>query len=186
MPKINLITAESAPLTTQSYFAKGQPGPIVSSLAHVPDLLPSALPFISTALNPIGLDLRTKEIVILRTSVLQACQYCVATHTVVAHRAGLSKEEILSLHQKGHSTFLTDPKEVGILRWTDEVGNDAQDIQKSQIEPLKAVCTEAEIVELTLLIGATIMLNRYATALSLPISTANQQYNEKWGLTWNP
>jgi len=72
-------------------YGGGDPGPIVAALAQVPELLQVAVPFIGAALGPSGIDWRSKEIVIVRTSALAGGHYCVAAHTVVALDAGLDR-----------------------------------------------------------------------------------------------
>ncbi|WP_214318193.1 hypothetical protein [Nonomuraea sediminis] len=56
------LEAAQAPLLTRRHFAQGDPGPLVSSLAQVPELLEIALPFI----GPPALSRRTKVIVRIR------------------------------------------------------------------------------------------------------------------------
>jgi len=69
----------------------------VAALAQVPELLQVAVPFIGAALGPSGIDWRSKEIVIVRTSALAGGHYCVAAHTVVALDAGLDRREVTAL-----------------------------------------------------------------------------------------
>ena len=186
MSNISLITPETAPLTVRQFFSSGDPGPIVSSLAHVPDLLKPTLPFIGAALGPMGLDLRTKEIVILRTSAIQHCQYCVATHTYVAHNAGLTSEEVKQLHSSKTPTAFTTEREKALLRWTDIVAKGSAPVGADEVERIRKEFNDAELTELTMLIGATLMLNRYATALNLPINDEHQTYINEKELGWTP
>ena len=170
MKLVSQLTQEEAPITIRKFFANGDPGPLLSTFAHVPELMLTALPFINATLGPSSIEIRTKELVILRASALQACAYCVNTHTFVARHAGLSKEEVLALRstQEALSLF-TDPKELALLKWTDAVALGPNPISAALKQELASFYSEAEIVELTLLVGATVMLNRYATALELPV-----------------
>jgi AhpD family alkylhydroperoxidase len=84
-------------LLARPYYADGDPGPIVAARAQVPELLEVAMPFLAGAPGPSGIDWRTKEIVIVRTSALAGCRYCVQGHTVVALEAGLSRAEVCAL-----------------------------------------------------------------------------------------
>ena len=67
MSIVSQLDAQSAPITVRQFFAHGDPGPLSATLAHVPDLMKTALPFLGTAFGASGIDVRTKEIVILRT-----------------------------------------------------------------------------------------------------------------------
>ncbi len=79
--RIDLIDARAAPLLARPYFAAGDPGPIVASLAQVPELLGPTLPFLGSVLGPSWIGLRDKEIVILRTSAVMGCRYCTPRRT---------------------------------------------------------------------------------------------------------
>ena len=83
-PRTRLIEEPTAPLLARPYFASGDPGPIVASLAQVPELLGPTLPFLGSVLGPSWIPLRDKEIVILRTSAVMGCRYCTDAHSAVA------------------------------------------------------------------------------------------------------
>jgi len=170
MTAVPLLTAASAPLTARRYFGGGDPGPIVAALASVPELLEVTLPFLSTILGASALDARTKEIVIVRTSALQECSYCVAAHSAVALDTGLTVAEVRTLSGAGPAS-LPDADEAALLAWIEAVAGATGAVSDSVVLRLKSAYQDFEIVELTLLIGATMMLNRFCTALSLPTST---------------
>ena len=167
---VELLSAQDAPLLAKAFYGGGDPGPIVASLAHVPELLEVALPFIGATLGASAIDVRTKEIVILRTSALLGCRYCVASHTPVALDAGLSHDEVRALRTEipVESSF-PGPRDVAVIRWTDAVAGDKA-VPESLSAEMQAVFDDHEIVELTLLVGCTLLLNRYATALRLPVA----------------
>jgi AhpD family alkylhydroperoxidase len=174
VPLIPLLTAGQAPLTAQAHYAEGDPGPIVAALAHVPEVLDVALPFIGTVLGPSALDLRTKEIVILRTSALLRCRYCVETHQAVALDAGLTTAEVRALSDPDDGR-LADPREQAIVAWNDAVALGPGTPPEAVAAALLEHVGEADVVELTLLVGATLMLNRFATSLGLPTSPETLQ-----------
>jgi len=170
MPRVPLLDASRAPLTARPYFAGGDPGPIVAALASIPELLEVALPFLSTVLNASAVDARTKEIVIVRTSALQDCRYCIDAHSVVALDTGLTVDEVRTLTAPG-PVSLPDPDESALLDWIDAVAGAIGAVPDAVADRLAGAYRDFEIVELTLLIGATMMLNRFCTSLSLPTST---------------
>jgi AhpD family alkylhydroperoxidase len=116
-----------------------------------------------------ALDVRTKEIVIVRTSALQECRYCVDAHSVVALDTGLTVAEVRTLSGAGPAS-LPDAAEAALLDWIDAVAGATGAVPDSVAARLRTAYRDFEIVELTLLIGATMMLNRFCTALSLPTS----------------
>ncbi len=183
---VALIAAAEAPLLARAYFADGDPGPIVGALAQVPEVLQVALPFIGTVLGPSAISLRTKEIVILRTSALLACRYCVDAHTPVAEDAGLSVDEVGALRASPAGEVdpvWSDPAERSLLRWVDAVAAGGPGpVPEACGEKLALVMEDHEVVELTLLVGTTMMLNRLCTALRLPTSpeTLTRLAEEGW------
>jgi AhpD family alkylhydroperoxidase len=166
---VRLITAEQAPLLARRYYANGDPGPIVAALAHVPELLEVTVPFLDAALGPSAVDARTKELVILRTSALLGCRYCTQTHTVVARNTGLSIQEVAALRgQQPLDAAFADPRELALLRWVDVVAVGPGQVPEATRRAARQRLGDPELVELTLLVGATLLLNRFCTALELP------------------
>ncbi len=167
--RVRLLDAASAPLATRAYFADGDPGPIASSLAHLPDLLPAALSFIGAALGGSWLPTRTKEIVILRVSALAGCRYCTSAHTVVALDSGLTLDQVRSLRGELPLTpAFDDPADLAVIGWSDAVhaGSELELVAARAL--LAAHVDDGAVVELTICATATLMLNRYATSLALP------------------
>lgn len=167
--RVRLLDSASAPLTARRYFDDGDPGPIVSALATCPELLEVTLPFLSTVLGASAIDARTKEIVIVRTSALQECRYCVDAHSVVALDTGLTVTEVRSLCG-ADTAELPDARETALLAWIDAVAGRTGAVPESAAVQLGEHFGGYQVVELTLLIGATMMLNRFCTAMSLPTS----------------
>jgi AhpD family alkylhydroperoxidase len=168
---VRLITAEQAPLLARPYFANGNPGPIVAALAHVPELLEVTMPFLDAALGPSAVDARTKELVILRTSAVLGCRYCTQTHTVVARNTGVSVEEVAALRGEAPlEAAFTDPRELALLQWVDAVAVGAGPVPEAARRAARERLEDPDLVELTLLVGATLLLNRFCTALDLPTS----------------
>lgn len=169
-PRVELMTSVNAPLLARPYFAEAQPDPIIAALAQVPELLSPALPFLGAALGPSFVPIRAKEIVILRTSALLECEYCIGAHTVVACDSGLSPEEVHALRgdTEWADTFAAPPEQA-LLGWIDGVALGRGAVPEARFRDLHTHWNDAEIVELTLLVGATMMLNRFCTALELPL-----------------
>jgi AhpD family alkylhydroperoxidase len=158
---------------TRPYFESGDPGPLVAAWAQVPELLGVTLPSVGSILGPSSIGVRPKELCILRTSAVLECRYCVDAHTEVALDVGLDPAEVRALRNETpiESAF-SDPAELALLAWIDAValgpGQPGDDLAAAMTQHWR----DFEIMELTLLIGATLMLNRFATSLALPTSVA--------------
>jgi len=174
MSTIHLIQSEEAPISVRRFFAQGDPGPVESTLAHVPELLQTAMPFMVRTLGASSIDFRTKEIVILRTSALQKCRYCTNIHTTIAMTADLNRMQLKALQGEGDvDEVFPSERDRLLIRWTDAVAGCTSPIPHELSVAFRRVFSEAEVVELTLLTAATIMLNRYSTALGFRTSSAH-------------
>jgi AhpD family alkylhydroperoxidase len=157
----------------------------VASLAQVPELLEVALPFIATVLGASALSFRTEELVIVRISALTRCNYCVQAHSVMALDAGLSRDEIRALRGAlPVDAVFTDPAERALLAWVEVVATGPGPVDPAVRERLRPHFADHEIVEFTLLAGATVMLNRYATTLELPTGADTLRRLAAEGLQW--
>ncbi|MFL5821497.1 MAG: carboxymuconolactone decarboxylase family protein [Solirubrobacteraceae bacterium] len=167
MSRVELLEAGAAPLSAAAYYpAEGGASPLVRALAQVPELLEVTVPFVGRLFGPTSIDQRTKELVILRVSARNACRYCVETHTVAAWDAGLSIDETRALCGDGAGL---DGRERTLVRWCDAIAGSGP-VPDALVEELRGQASEHEMVELTLLAAATVMLNRLCTALELPTS----------------
>ncbi len=171
MTRVRLIEPDQAPLLARPYFADGAPGPIEASLATVPELLDVAAPFFAAVLGPGATSGRVKEIVIVRTSALQGCRYCVDAHSVAAIDTGLTVEEVLALRgDRPVAGCFGDAAEQALLAWVDGVAGSTGAVADDVADELSRHFEDHTVVELTLVIGTTMLLNRYCTALELPTS----------------
>ena len=174
MTRINLVEESKAPASILPFYAKGYPGPIAASLANVPEIMQLALPLVMRVLGPSHINARTKEIVILRASALQQCRYCTSTHSVIAMDSGLSTGEVQALRgEKPWRDTFKDPIELALLAWTETVATGGKPVDEALLKGLKKHFGEADVVELTMLVATTVLLNRYATALDLPVADAH-------------
>jgi len=184
MTTIPLVDEAQAPLLARSYYANGDPGVLVKSFAHVPELLRATMPLLSAVYGPSAMPARLKEIVVLRASANMQCRYCIKTHTAVALDVGLTRDEVVALRgAEAADAAFPEPRELALLRWTDALSSRPGPVPDDVSAAMTAQFSESEIVELTMLAGVTIMLNRYCTALKLPASAATEQKLERAGLS---
>ena len=169
-PLVALMTPATAPLLTRGAFADGQPDPITAVLAQVPELFDVALPFIGATLGPSFVPVRAKEIVILRTSALLECEYCVGAHTVVATDAGLNHDEVRALRAElDWVAVFTDNAERALIGWIDAIALGRGRVDATIATAMTDHWEDPAVVEITVLIGTTMMLNRLCTGLGLPL-----------------
>ena len=165
MAKVQLLTAEQAPLLVRSYYEQGDPGPIAAALANAPELMEVTQPFLGAVYGPTSVEPRLKEIVVLRVSSANGCRYCTETHTGVAREMGFEQDEVAALRGEGPAPERWDERERAALVFSEALSNRPE----AAVEVLRPHFAEPQIVELVTLASTTVMLNRFATALELPV-----------------
>jgi AhpD family alkylhydroperoxidase len=175
MPRLDLLDDTTAPLTAREYFTSGDPGPIVAALANVPELLGPTLGFIGAAYGAGAASARHKEFAILRTSALFGCRYCVNAHTTVALDLGLTDDEVRSLRgELDPDEVFTDQADRRMIRWIDALAGATGPVPDDVWSDARQSFADHVLVELSATVGATIFLNRFATAFELPTSADTQ------------
>jgi AhpD family alkylhydroperoxidase len=162
--KVELVTADQAPLLARPYYERGHPGPIAAALANVPELMRPMLAFVDSIFGPTSVPDRLKEIVILRVSSANGCRYCTETHTRVARRLGFGPEDLASLRGEAPCPVHWTPRKRALFSFSEALSTRPE----GAIEVLRPHFAEPQIVELVTLGSATVLLNRFATALELP------------------
>ncbi len=170
--RVTLIDADQAPLLLRHLFEGGDPGVIVRALATVPELAEVAVPFIGVALGPGSVAAEAKETVIMRTSAVLGCRYCVDAHTVVALDMGLGAERVWALRDVTSQPPGVDDHNGALVAWIDSVAGGRGPVPDEVHASLAERFAEHQIVELLVTLGATMFLNRLCTALGLPTSAA--------------
>jgi AhpD family alkylhydroperoxidase len=127
-----------------------------------------ALLALQAAVDKGGLEKPLLELVKIRASQINKCAFCLHMHTRDARKAGVSEERIYLLEAWRESPLYSD-RERAALAWTEaltllpETG--APDEVYAQVA---AQFSEAEIVALTLAVGAINLWNRFGVAFRLP------------------
>ena len=168
MSRIPLLAADEAPLLSRVWYgADGSASPLTRSLATAPDLLQTLMPFLGQVMGEGGVDLATKELVIVRVSQVNGCRYCLAAHCPLAAEAGVPQAQIEALCARAPLATLA-PRELAIVEWVDAVTTAAGRVDDDLVARTLDHLREDQLVELTVLAGTITMLNQYCTAFDLP------------------
>ena len=181
MSRVQLLNASEAPIIAQQYFAGGDPGPLVAALSLVPELLAPTLGFVGAAFAPGSASIRLKEFAILRTSVLQGCQFCINSHSASSLDEGLSTVEVRALRgELPLEDGFPSESERALIGWIDALAGTTGSIPDDVWIIARQYWPEHLLVELTVTVGATIFLNRFATGFEL--STADHVIDRLTGI----
>jgi 4-carboxymuconolactone decarboxylase len=162
--RVRLLEQDEAPILSRPWFRDdGSASPLTRSLATAPDVMETLMPFLVDILGGTALDLATKELAILRVSQLNGCRYCVAVHEPLAREAGVPEALCAGAALDG-----LPERERTLVEWVDAVALDPAGASDELAARVLDHLREDQLVELTLVVGATTMLNQYCTALSIP------------------
>lgn len=168
MARISLIEEKDAEASAKRVMEslKKQFGVVidpVKALAHKPDFLRSLLSLTTVADGPGAIDLGFKEIMNIRASVLNGCEFCTQMHSKMA---GMHKvpDERVKAAREGSSSAVFGEKEKAALALCEESTRDVK-VSDTTFDAVKAHYSEPEIVELMGVISLINMWNRLMVAL---------------------
>ena len=107
-------------MLTHRFAHFAEPPNIFRALGNNPELLRAYLRLGNGLWNHCGLDLRTRELVILRTAILKQSRYEWHQHVRLGRDAGLTDAQVSALHDWRNSTAFNDA-ERAIFAYVDAV-----------------------------------------------------------------
>ncbi|NZA27784.1 peroxidase-related enzyme [Luteimonas sp. SJ-92] len=130
---------------------------------------PAALRSMWGAFGALGggaLPARLGEQVAVAIANRNACEYCLAAHTVLGRKAGASAEE-MSEAQDGRSA---DPKTAAALRFALAVVEQRGQVDAAEVQALRAAgFDDGEVVELLAHVALNLFTNYVNVALAVPV-----------------
>lgn len=123
-----------------------------------------------------SLEESLRHLVKLRASQINGCAFCIHMHTTDARKHGESEMRLYMLNAWRESTLYSD-RERAALAWTDSLTRLAETgAPDADYELVKAQFSDAEQVQLTMLIGAINVWNRLQVGFRAahPVSAADK------------
>jgi AhpD family alkylhydroperoxidase len=149
-----------------------RPGEMLQALSLRPELL-AGFSALSAGLYPGGIVERDlKELVILEASRANACQFCTGVHIAIARAMGIGDDPIRLLDSHDHQT----ERQRLALEYTRAAMADSNRVDDALFARLRSTFTDAEIVEITFLIGNIQCLNLFNNCLRV---TYHGEYDTK-------
>lgn len=110
------------------------------------------------------LDTLLKELVRLRASQINGCAFCLDMHVTDARKAGESERRLATVAGWRETPFFSE-RERAALEWTESLTLVSQNhVPDAVWEAVRPHFTDAELVELTLLITSINSWNRFSIA----------------------
>jgi uncharacterized peroxidase-related enzyme len=139
------------------------------TLALRPEMMVASYNLMKAVLTTGTLEQRLKEMVIVRTSQLNQCTYCVSSHSILLRNLGVSQDAIEALDNPEDERW--QPCEKLALRYAEQVTKNAKGVSDRLWNELKQYFDEGQLVELTTAIGLFNMFNRFNEALQVELTT---------------
>ena len=123
-----------------------------------------ALMGVESQINKGTLDILLKELVRLRASQINGCAFCLDMHVADARKAGESERRLATTAAWREAPFFSD-RERAALEWTEALTLVSQShVPDAVWNAVRPHFTDAELMELTLLITSINSWNRFSVA----------------------
>src|SRR5579862_3753073 len=168
MARISLIEPEHVSPEVKEIYEKtlrGKPANAQKVLAHRPDLLKNFIGFYASVGR--SLDRKLYELIYIRVSMINGCNYCLQHHLASSKRVGITPEDWQALKQANFAKF-TDKERAGLF-YAEKLTRSPHDVNDVDFVSLKQHFSESEIVDLHILVGLINLTNRFTDPLGLPV-----------------
>ncbi len=143
---------------------------IFKVFGHTPELGTVFTDLVMAILKDGELDWPTKELIILKATHRNECQYCVVQHETLSKRLGITEEKISDI---GGELYKESPHfteaEKTLLDLTVQIGVDANHVSPELWERLHQHFTEPQIVEAVFTITVYIAISKFGDALGVEL-----------------
>lgn len=118
------------------------------------------------------LDWQTKELLILKATQRNQCQYCVVQHERVSDMLGISSDKIADIDGDRYKTSEHFSEgEKALLDLTVQIGEDANRVSAELWERLHANWSEPQIVDAVFVITIYIAVSKFGDALGVELES---------------
>lgn len=172
---ISLVEREQASADTIAFYDQAEERfqallNIFKVLGHTPALGGPFTEMIMAILQDGHIDWLTKELLILKATQRNNCQYCVVQHERLSAMLGMQEAKIADLDGEAYKTspHFTDG-ERALLDLTVQIGVDANRVSKELWERLHAHWSEPQIVEAAFVITTYIFVSKFGDAMGVEL-----------------
>ena len=143
---------------------------IFKVFGHTPELGTVFTDLVMAILKDGELDWVTKELIILKATHRNECQYCVVQHETLSKRLGISEEKIADIADSRYqsSPHFSDA-EKSLLDLTVQIGVDANNVSPELWGRLNRHFTQPQIVEAVFTITQYIAISKFGDALGVEL-----------------
>ena len=120
------------------------------------------------------LGVRIKTLAILKTSMLNGCDYCIGHNTQLGRAVGFSDDQIEALDGDYHGSDLFATDETAAIAWAECLTLKTYREKPEVMEELKRHFSNEQIVEITMVSGFFNFWNRFTDGLQVDLEAKEQ------------
>jgi len=170
-PRISRLTRDEVAAETGEIYdrymqQRGNVPNMFRTVAHRPEIFQTMIAHFEAVLNTGTLPLKLKELVIVRTSQLNDCEYCLNSHTRIAKKLGWSDDQLAHLEDYALRNDFSLQEKTG-LRLAELMTRNERPFTDAEWQEMRDVFSEGEMVELMAAIGLFNYFNRFNNLLDM-------------------
>jgi uncharacterized peroxidase-related enzyme len=162
----NEVTAETGEIYDRYMRQRGNVPNMFRTVAHRPEIFQTMIAHFEAILNTSTLPVKLKELVIVRTSQLNHCEYCLVSHSRISKKLGWSEDQLAHLEDYAKRDDFTVAEKVA-LRLAELMTRNQRPLTDEEWQEIRDVYSEGEIVELMTAIGLFNYFNRFNNLLGM-------------------
>ena len=162
----NQVSEESGAIYDRYLRERGNVPNFFRTMANRPEIFQTMIAHFEAILTTGTISTKLKELLIVRTSQLNSCEYCLDSHTKIARKLGWSAEQIAALPNAAASGLFS-AAEVAAIRLAETMTVDSNNYSDEDFAELRGSYSEGEIVELMTAIGIFNYFNRFNNVLKM-------------------
>jgi AhpD family alkylhydroperoxidase len=150
--------------------------------AQVPEIAQPLVGFMIPAIRTEitnNVPVRIKTLVILKTSFINGCNYCIGHNSSLGRSLGFSEEEIEAIDGDFRNSDFFSPAEKAAIAWAEYLTERTYRQHPEAMPELKAHFTEPQIVEITMVSGFFNFWNRFVDSLQIDLEPEKMVGNIK-------
>jgi uncharacterized peroxidase-related enzyme len=148
--------------------ARGNVPNLFATLARRPALMRATAALLRETMAPGEVPARLKELIALRVSRFNACEYCTASHTKLARAAGATDADLSAVADPGMGAL--PGAEKAALRFADAMALPGGRVPGPVFAEARRLWSETAVVEIAAVVAAFSLFNRLANALEVEIT----------------
>ena len=147
------------------------------SMAEQPALLSAFSGLAASIFQSEGIDIQTKQLIALASSLSSGCKYCQAHTSHGAERAGMENEKIVDILNYDESSKYSD-KEKAVLDLSFAAGKTPNQSTQKHFDNLKKHFSKKEIIDIVSVISLFGFLNRWNDTMGTVLEDVPENFVE--------